>query len=84
MIEIWTKPLMVDVVPINLPPSRSSSTTTVASTALPTFSIRKASGLTNVALPATSIFTIDRQTEKFVSVHNIFDIAKVYAGIQQN
>ena len=38
--------------------------------------------MTNVALPATSIFTIDKQTEKFVSVHNMFDIARVYAVVQ--
>ena len=84
MIEIWTNPLMGDVVPMDLPPPRSSSTVTVVSTALPTFSIRKASGVTNVALPATSIFTIDKQTEKFVSVHNMFDIAKVYAAVQSS
>jgi len=37
-------------------------------------------------LPATSIFTVDKQTEKFVSVHNMFDIDKVYNAIrsQQN
>jgi hypothetical protein len=38
--------------------------------------------VTSLALPATSIFTIDAQTEKFVSVHNMFDIAKVYATVQ--
>ena len=35
-------------------------------------------------LPATSIFTVDKQTEKFVSVHNMFDLAKVYAAVQSN
>jgi hypothetical protein len=80
-IDIWTHPLLGDVVPVDLPPPRSSSTVTVVSTALPTFSIRSASGVTNVPLPATSIFTIDEQTEKFVSVHNMFDIAKVYAAM---
>jgi hypothetical protein len=54
----------------------------VVSTALPTFSIRNASGVTSLALPAASIFTIDKQAEKFVSVHNMFDIAKVYAAVQ--
>jgi hypothetical protein len=82
MIEIWTNPLMGGVVPMNLPPTRSSSTVTVVATALPSFSIRKASAVTNVALPATFIFTIDKQTEKFVSVHHMFDIAKVYAAVQ--
>ena len=60
MIEIWTKPLKGGVVPVDLPPRRSVSTVTVVSTALPTFSIRNASGVTSVALPATSIFTIDK------------------------
>ena len=83
MIEIWTNPLKGDVVPVDLPPPRSSSTVTVVSTALPTFSIRNASGGTSsLALPAASIFTIDKQAEKFVSVHNMFDIAKVYAAVQ--
>ena len=84
MIEIWTNPLKGDVVPVDLPPPRSSSTVTVVSTALPTFSIRNASGVTTLAVPATSIFTIDKQTEKFVSVHNMFDIAKVYAAVQSS
>jgi hypothetical protein len=82
MIEIWTNPLKGDVVPMDLPPPRSSSTVTVVSTALPTFSIRTASGLTNIALPATSIFTIDKQMEKFLSVHNMFDIEKVYKAVR--
>src|SRR6516225_9317885 len=84
MIEVWTNPLKGGVVPVDLPPPRSSSTVTVVSTALPTFSVRNASGATKVALPATSIFTIDKQTEKFVSVHNMFDIAKVYAAMQSS
>ena len=83
MIEIWTNPLKGGVVPVD-PPWRSSSTVTVVSTALPTFSIRGASGVTSLALPATSIFTIDKQTEKFVSVHNMFEIAKVYAAVQSS
>jgi hypothetical protein len=58
MIEIWTNPLKGDVVPLNPPPPRSSSTVTVVSIALPTFSVRDASGVTSIALPATSIFTI--------------------------
>ena len=84
MIEIWTNPLKGGVVPVDLPPPRSSATVTVVSTALPTFSIRNASGVTTLALPATSIFTIDKQTERFVSVHNMFDIAKVYAAMQSS
>jgi hypothetical protein len=82
MIEIWTNPLKGGVVPVDLPPPRTNYTVTVASTALPTFSVRTASGMTHIALPATSIFTIDKQTEKFVSVHNMFDITKVYAAVQ--
>jgi hypothetical protein len=84
MIEIWTNPLLGDVVPVDLPPPRSDSTLTVVSTALPTFSVRNASGVMPIALPATSIFTIDKQTEKFVSIHNMFDIAKVYAAVQSS
>jgi hypothetical protein len=84
MIEIWTNPLKGGVVPVDLPPPRTNSTVTVASTALPTFSVRTVSGVTHIALPATSIFTIDKLTEKFVSVHNMFDIAKVYAAVQSS
>jgi hypothetical protein len=84
MIEIWTNPLKGGVVPVDLPPPRSNSTVTVVSTALPTFSIRNGSAVTSLALPATSIFTIDKQTEKFVSVHNMFDIAKVYAAVKSS
>jgi hypothetical protein len=80
-IEIWANPLMGDVVPVDLWPARSSSTVTVLSTALPTFSIGEGSAVTRVAVPAASIFTLDRQSEKFVSVHNMFDLAKVYAAI---
>ena len=60
MIEIWTKPLKGGVVPVDLPPRRSVSTVTVVSTALPTFSIRNASGVTSLrcrrppSLPSTS------------------------------
>jgi hypothetical protein len=54
---------------------------TVASTALPTFSIDTGSEVTRIAVPATSIFTIDIASEKFVSVHNMFDLAKVYAAL---
>lgn len=82
MIEVWTNPLMGEVVPVDMPAPRSSSTVTVVSTALPTYTIRTASGVTTVQVPAASIFTIDKQEEKFVSVHNLFDIAKVYAAIQ--
>ncbi|MFJ9712771.1 hypothetical protein [Streptomyces sp. NPDC101234] len=81
MIEIWTSPLMGDVVPVDLPPERSPSTMTVVSTALPTFSVDTRSGVNRLALPATSIFTVDVASGKFVSVHNMFDIAKVYAAL---
>ncbi|MFI6374428.1 nuclear transport factor 2 family protein [Streptomyces sp. NPDC050546] len=81
MIDIWTTPLMGDVVPVNLAPARSASTVTVVSTALPTFSVDTGSEVKHVAIPATSIFTIDIESEKFVSVHNMFDLAKVYAAV---
>ena len=60
LIEIWTNPLKGGVVPVDLPPRRSVSTVTVVSTALPTFSIRNASGVTSLrcrrppSLPSTS------------------------------
>jgi hypothetical protein len=81
MIEIWTTPLMGDVVPVDLAPERSASTVTVASTALPTFSVNTGSAVTRIALPATSIFTIDIASQKLVSVHNMFDLVKVYAAV---
>jgi hypothetical protein len=81
MIDIWVTPLMGDVVPVNLAPARSDSTVTVVSTALPTFTVDTGSGVTQMAVPATSIFTIDIGSEKFVSVHNMFDLAKVYAAV---
>ncbi|MFK0159443.1 hypothetical protein ACIQVL_19550 [Streptomyces sp. NPDC090499] len=81
MIEVWTTPLMGDVVPVDLAPARSASTVTVASTALPTFSVGTGSAVTRIPVPATSIFTIDIESQKFVSVHNMFDLAKVYAAV---
>ncbi|MEU3957993.1 ketosteroid isomerase family protein [Streptomyces achromogenes] len=81
MIEVWNTPLMGDIVPVDLAPARSASTVTVVSTALPTFSIDSRSEMTRVAVPATSIFTIDIASEKLVSVHNMFDLAKVYAAL---
>lgn len=80
-IEIWVQPLLGDVVPVDLPPGRPESTITVVSTALPTYTFRPGPNAEVLALPATSIFTIDTETEKFVSVHNMFDIAKVYSAI---
>lgn len=82
MIEVWTTPLMGDIVPVDLPAGRSGSTVTVVSTALPTFTVKTSSGVTDIAVPATSIFTIDKETEKFVSVHNMFDLAKVFSALQ--
>ncbi|MFJ8026054.1 hypothetical protein [Streptomyces sp. NPDC096311] len=81
MIEVWNTPLMGDVVPVDLAPARSASTVTVVSTALPTFSVDTGSAVTHIAVPATSIFTIDIASQKFVSVHNMFDLAKVYAAV---
>jgi len=83
MIEIWTNPLKGGVVPVKLSQS-TNPTVTVASTALPTFSVHNGLGVTQIVLPATSIFTIDNRTEKFVSVHNMFDIAKVFAAVQSS
>ena len=80
-IDIWARPLMGDVVPVDLPAARNEATLTVASTALPTFTIGEGAAAKRVALPATSVFTIDVASGKFVSVHNMFDIAKVYAAV---
>jgi hypothetical protein len=82
MVDIWTTALMGEVLPIEMPPGRSAATVTVVSTALPTFTIGSGADARTVAVPATSIFTIDKQSEKFVSVHNMFDIGKVYAAVQ--
>ena len=82
MIEVWTNPLNGDVVPMDLPAPRSCLTTTVISTAYPTFSIRGSIGMTTVSLPATSLFTIDIESEKLVSVHNMFDLGKIYAVVE--
>lgn len=80
MVDIWTNPLMGNVVPVDLTPTGSDvATVTVVSTALPIFTV--GSARTRLALPATSIFTIDVQTHKLVSAHNMFDIAKVYAAV---
>jgi hypothetical protein len=80
-IDIWARPLMGDVVPVDLQPARSKSTVTVVSTALPTFSIGTGAAVKRLALPAASIFTIDMASGKFVSVHNLFDIGKVFAAV---
>ncbi|GLQ91641.1 ketosteroid isomerase family protein [Dyella acidisoli] len=81
-VEVWTNPLMGDVVPVDLLPGRPASSVTVVSTALPIFSVGEGAALKRIALPATSIFTIDVASEKFISVHNMFDISKVYAAVQ--
>jgi len=71
---------MGEVVPREMPLGQSAATITVVSTALPTFTIDNAAGATKLALPATSIFTIDKESGKFVAVHNMFDVGKVYAA----
>ncbi|MGE1003718.1 hypothetical protein [Ralstonia pseudosolanacearum] len=81
-IEVWTNALMGEVLPTEMPPGRSDSTMTVVSTALPTFTIGNGIDAPTISVPATSIFTIDKQAGKFVSVHNMFDIGKVYAAVQ--
>ncbi len=80
-IDIWARPLMGDVVPADLPAARTDATLTVVLTALPTFTVGKGAAAKRIALPATSIFTIDVASGKFVAVHNMFDITKVYAAI---
>jgi hypothetical protein len=82
MIEVWVTALMGEVLPVEMPPGRSAATITVVSTALPTFTIGSGANAQTLAVPATSIFTIDTRSEKFVSVHNMFDIGKVYAAVQ--
>ena len=82
MIDIWTTPIMGNVVPVDLPPGRSASTTTVVSTALPIFAIGEGPAAMRLALPAASIFTIDIASEKFVSIHNMFDIGRIYAAVK--
>ncbi|MBV9458877.1 MAG: hypothetical protein JO141_15345 [Bradyrhizobium sp.] len=79
-VDIWSRPLMGDIVPADLPAPRADATLTVVSTALPTFTVGQGAAAKRIALPATSIFTIDVASGKFVSVHNMFDIAKVYAA----
>lgn len=81
-IEVWTNPLIGGVVPVDLPPGRQASSVMVVSTALPIFSVGAGAALKRMALPATSIFTIDAATGKFLSVHNMFDIGKVYTAVQ--
>jgi hypothetical protein len=81
-IDAWVRPLMGDVLPADPAATRSGSTVTVVSTALPTFTIGEGTEAQRIALPATSIFTIDIASRKFVAVHNIFDIGKVYAALQ--
>jgi hypothetical protein len=80
-IDVWMRPLMGDVVPTDLPPGRSDRTLTVVSTALPIFTVGNGPTAKRIALPATSIFTIDLASGKFASVHNMFDIGKVYAAV---
>lgn len=80
-IDIWARPLMGDVVPADLAAARTDATLTVVSTALPTFTVGEGAAAKRIALPATSIFTIDVASGKFVSVHNMFDIARVYAAV---
>jgi hypothetical protein len=80
-IDVWVRPPMGDVVPADLPAGRSEATLTVVSTALPTFTIGAGADATRLAIPATSIFTIDVASGKFASVHNMFDVGKVYAAL---
>jgi len=80
-IDVWIQPLMGNVVPTDLLAERSSSTLTVVSTALPIFTIGEGESSRRIMLPATSIFTIDIASERLVSVHNMFDIGKVYAAV---
>ena len=79
-IDVWKTPLMGDVVPVELAHPRGEGTLTVISTALPTFTLNSSGGPTELPLPATSIFTIDLESGKLASVHNMFDLGKVFAA----
>ncbi|HWU79892.1 MAG TPA: hypothetical protein VN158_07475 [Caulobacter sp.] len=82
MIDVWTTPLMGDVLPVDMPAERSAGKTiTVVSTALPTFTVGQGASAKALALPAASIFTIDVASGKFVSVHNMFDLAQVLSAV---
>lgn len=81
-IEVWTQPLMGDVLPVDPAITRSEATVTVVSTALPTYTIGEGENTRQIAIPATSIFTIDNASGKLAAVHNMFDVGKVYAALQ--
>lgn len=81
-IDVWARPLMGGVLPVEPVAPRTEASVTVVSTALPTFTIGKGADARQLALPATSIFTIDSASRKFVAVHNMFDISQVYAALQ--
>jgi hypothetical protein len=53
----------------------------VVSTALPTFTVGEGEAAKSMAVPATSIFTIDIETQKLVSAHNMFDMKPIYAAV---
>jgi hypothetical protein len=80
-IEVWAKPLMGDIVPVDLGPERCEATVTVLSTALPTFSVGEGDRAQHISIPAASIFTIDVESEKLVSTHNMFDMGPIYAAV---
>ena len=80
MIEIWANPLLGNIVPIDLEPSRTNART-VVSTATPVYSFFN--GSSDLALPAASVFTIDIKSRKFISVHNLFDIGQVYSALKK-
>ncbi len=83
-IEVWTRPLMGDVLPVDPAITRSEATVTVVSTALPTYTIGEGENAQTLSVPATSIFTIDIASGKLAAVHNMFDVGKVYAAVQSH
>ncbi len=82
-IDVWARPLMGDVLPVDPAVPRSEATATVVSTALPTYTIGEGEDVQHIAVPATSIFTIDIASGKFAAVHNMLDIGKIYAALKR-
>ncbi|TPX57817.1 hypothetical protein SpCBS45565_g08147 [Spizellomyces sp. 'palustris'] len=81
-VEVWSQPLLGGVLP-TLDEIDGQETTTVASTALPTFTVTGNDGKQAVVtVPACSIFTIHTQTKKIVRVHNMFDLNKIYTAMK--
>ncbi|KNC97992.1 uncharacterized protein SPPG_09427 [Spizellomyces punctatus DAOM BR117] len=81
-VEVWSQPLLGGVLPTR-EEMDDQDTITVASTALPTFTVTGNDGKQAVVtVPACSIFTIHAQTKKIVRVHNMFDLNKIYTAMK--